>query len=155
MKKPIYLLVADRSKARIFNTDARMDVLDLVFETTDSSGRKIRSEIESDRPGRTNDSMGHIHGLGDDHSAEQHESRQFAKYLGEVLGREHQQKKFRELMIAASPHFLGDLRHNIDAECRKALSVTIDKDLLHVSGADIAAHFKSARAAAREAKASH
>jgi protein required for attachment to host cells len=142
MDQSIYVVVADRGVARIFSTSFKMDTLDLVIEEANPSGRKLRSDVESDRPGRTSNSSGHIHALGNEYSAERHDDEQFAKHICELLGKEHQQKKFSELMIAAPPHFLGALRHHLDASCRKALSATVDKDLLHADNADIVGHFR-------------
>lgn len=143
MDKPIYLLVADRGKARIFSTDSKMQVLDVVLDEENPAGRKIRAETESDRPGRTSNSTGHLHALGNEYSSERHEDERFAKYLCHILVKEHGEKKFRELMIAAPPHFLGELRQSLDPECQKALSATIDKDLLRASDAEIGAHFRA------------
>jgi protein required for attachment to host cells len=149
MNKPVYLLVADGGHARIFNTDSEMDVLDLVLDQASPFGRKTRFENGSDRPGRTSDSTGHLHGPGNECPAKRYDSEQFAKYLCLVLNKDNQERKFTELMIAAPPHFLGALRRCLNGECRKVLSATIDKDLLRAINGDIRAHFEARKATLR------
>jgi protein required for attachment to host cells len=44
-------------------------------------------------------------------------------------------------MIAAPPHFLGDLRQHLSSDCMKVLGKTLHKDLLRVPPADLLTHF--------------
>jgi protein required for attachment to host cells len=141
MKKTYYILVADSGTAKLFRAQGGLNNLELVHEQSNPEGRKMRGELESDRPGQQRNDQGGAHGLGGDTNAHRHESDQFARELCGLLHREHEAKKFTDLLIAAPPHFLGDLRHHLSGDCQKVLGKEVHKDLVRADTSDILAHF--------------
>lgn len=140
MKKTHYILVADSGAAKIFRTDD-MQSLELAHELSHPAGRKTRTELNSDRPGVQRNSIGGAHGLGGDKDPHQHEREQFARELCHLLQREHGAGNFADLMIAAPPHFLGDLRQHLSDGCLKVLGKTVHKDLLRADPKQVLDHF--------------
>jgi protein required for attachment to host cells len=141
MKKTHYILVADSGMAKIYKAETPLATLELVHEQANPEGRKTRSELDSDRPGMQRKDAGGSHGLGGDSNSQQHESEQFARTLCKLLQSEHQAGKYSGLMIAAPPHFLGNLRHHLSKECQHALGKTVNKNLLRSDDKGIIAHF--------------
>lgn len=143
MNKTYYILVADAGGAKLYRSEGGTSTPELAHERSNPAGRKLRAEIESDRPGTQRNSMGGTHSLGGDKDAHRHESDQFARELCNMLEREHAAGRFTDLLIAAPPHFLGDLRQHMGKDCKKAIRATIHKDLLRIDPKDLLAHFTS------------
>lgn len=141
MKKTCYILVADSGAAKLYRTDADTPVPELTHERANPAGRKTRSEIDSDRPGEQRNTSGGMHGLGGDKDPHVHERERFARELCLMLQREHSAGHFTDLLIAAPPHFLGDLRQHLSTECQKTLGKTLHKDLVRTDPKDLMAHF--------------
>lgn len=141
MKKEYYVLVADSGAAKLYRADADLGAMQLVHERANPAGRKTAAELESDRAGEQRNTIGGMHSLAGDHDPQRHESEQFARTLCELLQHERQSGRFTDLMIAAPPKFLGELRAHLSDECRKALVKTVHKDLLRIDAREIAAHF--------------
>ncbi len=141
IKKIYYILVADSGAAKLFRAQDGLKEMEIVHEQSNPAGRKRRAELETDRPGQQRNDSGGMHGLGGDSDAHRHESEQFARELCHLLRREHELRKFTDLLIAAPPHFLGDLRQYLSHDCLKVMRKSVNKDLLHVDSAAILAHF--------------
>jgi protein required for attachment to host cells len=141
MKKIYYILVADSGAAKLFRAEGGLNALELVQEQANPEGRKTRSELESDRPGQQRNDSGGMHGLGGDSDAQQHERAKFARSLCTLLQSEQQAGKFTNLLIAAPPHFLGDLRQHLSKDCLRVLGKSVNKNLLRVGEKDVIAHF--------------
>lgn len=56
----------------------------------------------------------------------------FAKAIMKHLATAHSKAKFDRLVVAAAPHFLGELRAQTSDALRKALWAEIDKDLVQL-----------------------
>lgn len=141
MGKIRYLLVADAGAAKLFRHEAHSQKLELIHSEDNPAGRKMASELESDRPGSMASGRGGYHGLGGDRDPHRHESEKFAAALADQLKQAHQDGQFDELMISAPPQFLGELRSKLSADCQKALARELNKDLIHASDEDVLAHF--------------
>ncbi len=140
-KKTYYVLVADAGAAKLFRAEGGLKELEIVHEYANPAGRKMRSELDSDRPGQQRNDGGGAHGLGGDDNTHRHAGEEFARELCRLLDSEHEARKFTDLLIAAPPHFLGDLRHHLSRGCLNVLGKSIHKDLLRVGTSDILAHF--------------
>ncbi len=141
MQHAVYLVVADSSQANVYATDNKLSTLELVVQQQHPSSRLTRSELDSDKAGSASSAGRGYHSLGGDANSHQHESEEFARSLGKFLHSEHLAGKFGQLLIAAPPHFLGDLRKHLGADCTKVLGKTVNKNLLRVGEAAIIEHF--------------
>lgn len=143
MQQTIYLVVADSGQANIYRTDANLASLEQVQQQIHPSSRLTRSELDSDRPGSQTSGAGGHHNLGGDKNSHQHEGVEFAHSLCKYLHSEHQAGKFTQLMLAAPPHFLGELRKQLHTDCLKILGKTVNKNLLRAGEQSIVEHFNS------------
>jgi protein required for attachment to host cells len=141
MSNKRYILVADAGSARIFKSEGKVSELQLVHQQENPAGRKMASELDSDRAGSQRGGSGAYHGLGGDSDPQRHQAEAFAAVLARILHYAHQDKQFDELLIAAPPQFLGELRKHLSADCQKVLGRTVNKDLVRATSADISAHF--------------
>jgi protein required for attachment to host cells len=129
-RQRIWVLVADGARARILR-----DVLsageppgacdDLVFH---AERRQLR-EIMADKPGRSFASSGARRSAMEYHSEPvREEDRAFASMLAHTLHNHHLAKDFDQLVVAAAPQMLGDLRQAFPESLRKVIAAEIPQD---------------------------
>lgn len=122
-----WVVVADAGMARIFRTTAEMSIMDEVETLPHPASRAKTSELVSDKAGRANNAgagrtaMSH----GDPH---EHEEEKAAHALAAHLHDAHTQHRFRDLVLVASPVFLGRLRGALSAQTAKAVTASVDRD---------------------------
>lgn len=139
-----WILVAHRSGARVFASKGPQSALTLVDDIEHEQGRLRPREIESDRPGRSHDSVGeHRHGVSTEQSPTEHLAVEFAKSLAAMLKAAHEAKRFEGLVLVAGPKFLGHLREALDKRTAAAVKATLDKDLGEVSAQDLPSHLQA------------
>jgi protein required for attachment to host cells len=142
MQQPMtYLVVADSSQALIYLTDKKLEKLQLVEHENHPTSRLTNSELDSDKAGGATSAGRGFHSLGGDSNSHQEEAADFALRLCRHLHSEHLAGKFKQLLIAAPPHFLGDLRHHLSTDCQKVLGKTVNKNLTRASEKAIIEHF--------------
>lgn len=121
-----WVVVADGGGARIFRTDAEM--------------------LEITR----------IEQLGNDHSAGTHRHREqggtdsahhaaekkFAHELAQKLTQYANQHRFRDLVLVAPPHFLGDLRNDLPKSVAAHVTASLPKDLASEPDHQLAPHLR-------------
>lgn len=121
-----WIVVADAATARIFATDAEMNVLSEVAVVPHAASRAKTSELVSDQPGRTAYGASRS-GMakGDPHELEELRA---AHLLASYLDDAHVHHKFRDLVLVASPVFLGRLRGELGRQTQKAVTASVDRD---------------------------
>jgi hypothetical protein len=149
------VVVADRSRARFFCLEAAavpgvetgprlVEVNDLVNPEANLAGRDTWTEIKSGRNmGR---SGGSAHGY-DDHREEHAEefNRRFAKRIAAGAVGLLQERRSHCLVLAASSHMLGLLRHALSLPAGSNVQVReSSKDLAHMNPRDIHRHLADA-----------
>lgn len=135
-----WILVANRSNARLFTNNGSHKSLSLVDDFYHSTGRHREQDLNSDKPGRLTGSSGQSrHGVGEGHSATEHEAESFARELAQRLNQGRTANDYSRLVLVAEPGFLGLLKAALDDQTVKLLSDTIPKDLVHMQDADIPA----------------
>ncbi len=136
-----WILVAHRSGARIFETRAGAGQLTLVENIDHAIGRLQPHELESDRSGRSFDSMGdHRHGMSKEESPTEHLAVEFASQLAAQMKSAHEAKRFDKLVLIAGPKLLGHLRDALDKHTAAAVSASLDKDLGETPAHELPAH---------------
>nr|WP_292242816.1 host attachment protein [Mesorhizobium sp.] len=126
-----WVLIADGARARILrdalSTGKTPDKQeDLVFHT---EPRQLR-EIMADKPGRSFASTGARRSAMEYHSDPvREEDRAFAAKLAHTLHGHHVAGDFDQLVVAAPPQMLGDLRLAFPESLRKVTAAEIAKDL--------------------------
>ncbi|MES2536002.1 MAG: host attachment protein [Pseudomonadota bacterium] len=102
------------------NTAARLRAADL---ETDDLGQRSASKSRHSTGAPTQPS-----GYEPDQSPVEHQTEIFARSIAGFLLHAHQEGRFRQLCLVASPEFLGVLRKLLDPELQSAVSAEINKD---------------------------
>lgn len=139
--KVTWVLIADGATAKVFEHRPREGftaVDDLMFEQEPLKA----GEIMADRPGRSYSSG------SDGRSAIEYSSdpvavreRRFVERVAEELERKHQQKAFDQLIIAAAPTALGDIRPVLSKELKSTIIAELPKDLTNIPTPKLEQHF--------------
>lgn len=139
--EPVWILVADSSRARIFSAENSAADLAEIEVLTHPEGRLHEQEMDSDLPGTTRGPIDPSrHNYSDEVSPKEQEAVDFAKRLSNYLGDELNQNKFNRLFVVAAPSFLGDLRGAFSTRLSKHVAFTLDKNLVAMEPKEIRNH---------------
>ncbi len=145
---PIWILISDASRARLYSvaSEHRPLVLHKEFEHAASRAREL--DLVTDKPGRTNQSMGSGghpgHGsrssMEPGTSAKAMEHDRFARSLAEELNLEFNRNSYARLLIAANPEFLGLLREHLSEPVKRNLAGSLNKDYTSLGDKELEEH---------------
>jgi len=126
-----WILVANRSKARILEMQELHGPLVEIADFADPKGRASGRDINSDAYGRLYGKGEHVqgHSTSSEVSPAQHEAERFAENLREYLYREHSAQRFDKLWLVAPPAFLGVLREKLAKHLHRVIELEVNKDL--------------------------
>ena len=114
-----------------------------IEDMVNPSARVHETELTSDLPGRTFDSVGQgRHRMEPSVETNQQQIIAFAKKIADRLAGARKKGEFDSLIMAASPSFLGILRQNLDTNTEKTIKQTINKDLVQMNEQAIRDYFE-------------
>lgn len=117
------VVVADGHQARLFRTNGVGDDLSL-SAAGDLSPKQLRDDGPSgSRP--------------EDQTPRQTDEATFAKQLANKLERMHEAGEFDAMVLAADPQTLGQIRDTMNSNLAGSIKLTLDKELVNHSVADI------------------
>ncbi len=134
------VIVADNARARIFASGTAINRLQELEGFAHPEAHLSNIDLVGDASGKSVDQHG---SLDPATSAREHEAESFAKLLARHLKEMHNQQHYDQLILIASPHFLGLLRKQLPDPLDKLLTKTIDKDLTTADVAQIVDYIKS------------
>jgi|SRR5687768_1380748 protein required for attachment to host cells len=127
----IWILVADRSRARIFEEVRSPRALEEIADFVNPLGRARHRELTTDAEGRSrSSSLGtRAHTESPGTTADTHEAERFSRELADYLDKGRNEHRYDALWLIAAPKFLAMLRKSLGREVQKLIEVEIDKDL--------------------------
>ncbi len=138
--KLTWILVADKSRARILNAETASRIKEII-DLTHPEGRLHEQELTTDLPGKdANKGVPGKHAFQDKIEPKQQEAIDFAKRIAKYIDEAQNEKKFEQLMIVAEPSFLGILRKQFTDEVKERISFELDKNITTHSIEDIRKH---------------
>jgi protein required for attachment to host cells len=136
----LWVVVADRSKARIFTVAEPRGPLLEVGELEHPQGREHDRALNSDKPGRAFDSKGHArHSLGTSVEPGKQEAIRFARQVADHVQAAHSDGRCNRLLLVAGPSQLGLLRENLKSLSGMDIS-EIEKNLGQYDAVEIRKH---------------
>ena len=124
-----WILVSDACRARLFADHGLRGGLAELEGFACPGGREHVKDRVSDRSGmKPAGGHGVRAGVSQEVNPKEAEARMFARYLADTLKRKLNEQAFEELVLAASPHFLGLLRAALDDTVAKRVVASFDKD---------------------------
>ena len=138
--KQTWLVVADNSRARIFSTDSFTGPIEEIESIVHTEARLHEQNITSDLPGRGSGKGGTGHAYQDETAPKEQENINFAKQVAHELDSARKGNKFKQLILIASPGFLGNLRNQLNSQTQKMACYELAKNLSQLSAAEIRSH---------------
>ena len=138
------IVVADSARARIFTADSARSPLNEIETMAHPEGRMHEQDMVSDMPGK-----GAGKGGGGDHSfkekiePKEQEMIMFTKRVADYLEDARKANKLSQLIIAAAPAFLGELRTHLSSETSEKIVFELDKNIAQHSAEDIRQHLSN------------
>ncbi|HVW64257.1 MAG TPA: host attachment protein [Nitrosospira sp.] len=126
-----WILIADSSRARIFEKKENEKHLQEIDDFVNAAGRADDSELGTDERGR-------FYGRGEryqGHTAEpavsavEHEDEMFSHTLANYLDDARNARRYSRLYLVAGPKFLGMLHGNLKKEVRELVAGELAKDI--------------------------
>ena len=145
---PIWILISDASRARLYSVASEHRPMTLEKEFEHAASRAREHDLVTDKPGRTNQSMGSGGHLGHGSrssmepgtSAKAMEHDRFARSLADELNTEFSRNRFARLVVAANPEFLGLLREHLSDPVTKNLAGSLNKDYTSLGDKELEEH---------------
>lgn len=131
-----WIVVANAGRARFFSQDNAAAPLEEINDMINAGARLRTAETETDDIGQRSASKSQ-HSVGaptqpsgyePNQSPTEHQTELFARSVSDYLLKGHQDGRFRQLSLVASPEFLGTLRKLLDPQVGSAVSLEINKD---------------------------
>lgn len=136
-----WILVAERSRARIFALATPLAPLEELEDLLHSASRLKESELVSDQPGKMPDKgQPGQHAAPAAHSATEKEGEHFARQLSQRLEQGRDQHLFARLVIAAAPEFLGVLRRHMSDSLKALVAAEVHNNLVREPIEEIRRH---------------
>jgi protein required for attachment to host cells len=133
MKKTVWIVVANRGVARLFQARQATGPLEEMDAFIHPEARLPDRDLVSDRPGRGFERSGPgRHAEEPDSSVAEVEADSFALELSRFLLKSRHDGRFDALVLMAAPGFLGSLRDRLDGQIKERILLEVDKNLVHL-----------------------
>lgn len=138
----IWVLVAERSRARLFELDAATAPLQEIKDWVETRARLRPGDYETtEAPGRTFNSWGvQRHAMEMPTDPHDKAAQGFAAELVAFLDGEYERQRFDKLILVASPRMLGTLHQELSDKLRRTVAAEVPKSLAKRSPKTIRAH---------------
>ena len=138
IKNGTLIFVANGTKMRILRNDGGVDDIALAEMLSQEVENPPTHEQGADSPGRTQSRGGTRRSSYKQTDLHQQTEDEFIREAAEALERVVGQQEAREIIVAAAPRALGELRKHYGAKTKTCLVAEIDKDLTNMDLAGIA-----------------
>jgi protein required for attachment to host cells len=124
-----WILVADEFRARLFTAQAHDGKLDEIADITHPEGRMHDREMTRGHLPTVQESVGNArHAIEPHTTLRDKEAQEFARELSDLLEHGRTTNAYDELMIVATPHFLGMLRSTIGKDVSRLMVKSVGKN---------------------------
>jgi protein required for attachment to host cells len=143
-----WIVIANASVARIYATQNKHSLhpLEPVKEFLHPQSRQKGMDLVTDRPGSYTSGSSNFDRFVAHTDPKEVEFEHFSQQIAHWLEKNYttSQRQFDQLILAASPHFLGLLQQNIKKPLADSISHTIAKDYTHLDEQTLAHRLKEA-----------
>jgi protein required for attachment to host cells len=132
MNLPSWILFADASNARLYQSQGRARKLTLLRELSHPESRAREMDLVSDQPGRVKQSRSAARPAMESTPHKKVEADRFARELADALERGLDEGAYDRLILVAPPEFLGRLRRQLGERVSARIVAEVEKDYLHL-----------------------
>ncbi len=139
--KPIWLVIANRTQARIFSASSSvLDEFNEIDDLTHLESRLHDRQLTCDLPGKIKSGAAGGHAFEQPTDPKKHEVDSFAHFVADYLESAHNVHAFSRLAVIAEPVFLGLLRHCYSEPLKRLICFELDRNLTHCNAQEIRDH---------------
>jgi protein required for attachment to host cells len=146
-----WIVSANAGRARIFAQTGAADALEEINDMVNTPARERVDATETDELGQRAAGKSRLgsgapsqqNGYQQHQTPPQHQQELFARDVAHFLVAAHNEGRFRELCLVASPEFLGVLRQQVEDKLRGAIKLEINKDYTRESAAALREHVQA------------
>jgi len=138
-----WILVADSSRAKIYETNSQSDVLHELKTLNHSKSRLHEQLVSSDLPGSHAGIGGSRHHYDTETGIKEYEEIEFAEDINKELQKAKNRNQFSKLVVVSPPHFLGILRKNFHSNVANSIALEVDKNLVKMKPKEIISHLNN------------
>ena len=139
--KTSIIVVADSSRARIFTADSARSPLNEIEVMVNPLARLHERDITSDLPGKNSGGDGSgTHAYSNKVEPKKYEQIEFARKVAGYLDDARKDNKLSNLLIVATPTFLGEIRTHLSSLTSDKIVFELNKNLTQLSIDDISEH---------------
>jgi len=144
--KTTWIVIADGMHARFLKYRPGEKLEPAVEpELYDPAVHGYSRNLKSDHPGRAFDpGSGHRHTIEPRHDPHTYEKHQFARRIAAIVNDAAAHKEMDQVVIAAPPKTLGDLRKELDKHAAALVVAEVHRDLIKTPSAELMSHFSEA-----------
>lgn len=140
-----WVLVADASRARIFESDLLFDALVPLEDRVHPASRVPVHDVVSDTRGAEESSVSGIHTRFDRHTDPHRATTDaFARELAAVVCAAHAAHRYDRLVVIAPAQFLGELRAHLDLATARSVIADITHEWTQLPPAELAERTRAA-----------
>jgi protein required for attachment to host cells len=152
-----WFITANAGRARFFGQSDPAAPWQEIEDMVNTAVRLRVAETETDRlgptaAGKSGHNIGGTQGVGLAHNANvgapnkayqpahtpaEQEAEQFARDISKYLAQAHREGRFKDLVISASPQFLGALRSFLDPHVKSLVTLELNKDYTHFNAREL------------------
>lgn len=134
-----WVVVANSSRARVFETRGAGTGLAALQAYEHPDSRAKGSDLVSDRPGHTASDHGSRTALEPDTAPKRNVQTHFARELAQALEQGRVENRYQNLVLVASSPFLGILRSQLPVHVNGQVREALDKDYTALAERELAA----------------
>ncbi len=134
------IVVADAGRARLFKAPKQLYELIEMEDLVHAGSRLTNRQLGADKPVRSRNMKGSLQSRT---FPKAHEEQMFAKELARHLKKLYTSMRYEELIIIASPKFLGRLRMELHSSVARRVTRCAGKDLSRSSMKAIVGYLKN------------
>jgi protein required for attachment to host cells len=140
MLKKTWMLITDVSSARIyamhhakFLAEPTAKNLEFIGDYSHEQSREANHDLVTDKPGLFGSKFYGTSAFDPKTEPKVHEAEVFATALARSLDLARGENKFKDLIIVASPAFMGMLNKHMSTDLQRMITQRIEKDYTHLN----------------------
>jgi protein required for attachment to host cells len=142
MKSTTWILFADASNARLYQSQAPKRELTPLRELSHPASRAKEMDLVSDQPGRVRQSRSATRSALESTRHKKIEADRFARELADALEQGLAEDAYARLILVAPPEFLGRLRRQLSERVSGRIVAEVKRDYLHLEPRELRERLK-------------
>jgi protein required for attachment to host cells len=139
---PVFIVIADSVRARIYDQQARGAPLNLVTDMAHPASGLHNQDLVTDKPGAVRSGNTSVGFAGAHPSPKEQEQTRFAHDIARHIEHARASGRFKELVLVMGPRMLGQVKHGLSDITKGQIARVIESDIARLNDTHIAQHLR-------------